>query len=465
MKKHDHSRRAFLKGLGLGGAFLPLVGPDAALGAVGGPKRCVIVGWTNGYVMSAWRPSGSGTTFTFNDILKPLEPFKTRTIVIDGVSQRVHYEANAKALGWGKDQWYGGHDGYPGVLTGVPLSKYADNLEWSGGDSIDQFIAVEAAKQQKLPFDSLTLGVSKETGGYYGSLSYKGQSPGITAERDPANLFRRLFATGTTGALPAGQVDRAFLARKSVLDYLHRDLDAFGARLGGDDKHAVTTHLESIRDIEKQITAAPAFDPTSAAKACSSATSPGTMNLNDANNMPKQIKALCDLIVLAYRCNLARVATLSLSNAGGDDCFFPFLGADFVGKGDEYPERQYHDITHNQGKSPDHTRRKIRVEQFFFEQVAYLAGAFAAVPEPSGGTMLDSTLIAVTNSMGSNHDSHLVPFTLVGNIGGYFRTGQYLKVDREAHNKVMVSIASAMGVDGSKWGAPQYASELAGLKA
>jgi hypothetical protein len=465
MKNSNFSRRVFLKGLGLGGAFLPLVGPDKVWGAVGGPKRTIVIGWSNGYVLSAWRPSGSGTNFSFNEILKPLEPFKDKTIVIDGVSQKVHYEANAKALGWGKDQWYGGHDGYPGVLTGVPLSKYADNLEWSGGDSIDQFIATEAAKIQKLPFDSLTLAVSKEASGYYGSLSYKGKSPGVTGERDPANLFKRLFSTGGGGTLPGGQIDKAFLARKSVLDYLHKDLDGFGTRLGGDDKHSIATHLESIRDIEKQLTAGGAAIPAAAGKDCAMPTSPATMTLNDSNNMPSQIKALCDLVVLAFKCNQSRVATMTMSNAGGDDCFFPFLGADFVGKGDEYPQRQYHDITHNQGKSPEHTRRKIRVEQWYFEQVAYLAAAFKAVPEASGGTMLDNTLIAVTNSMGSNHDSRLVPFTFIGNIGGYFKTGQYLKVDKEAHNKVMVSIANAMGIDGSMWGAPQYSAELPGLKA
>ena len=67
--------------------------------------------------------------------------------------------------------------------------------------------------------------------------------------------------------------------------------------------------------------------------------------------------------------------------------------------------------------------------------------------------------------MGSNHDSHMVPFTFVGNIAGYFKTGQYLKANNEAHNKVMVSIANAMGVDGTKWGAPKYAAELPGLRA
>jgi hypothetical protein len=152
-----------------------------------------------------------------------------------------------------------------------------------------------------------------------------------------------------------------------------------------------------------------------------------------------------------------------LTTCGGDNMFFPFLGSEFVGKGDEYPERQYHDITHNQGKSAAHRARKIRCEQWFYEQVAYIVQSLAATKEGTG-TMLDNTLVVVTNSMGSNHDSKVQPFVLIGNIAGYFGTGKFIKVSNEAHNKVLVALANAMGADGSKFGASRYATELAGLR-
>lgn len=456
--KSRFSRRTFLEALGVGGALLPLAGTDAVQAAPAGvPRRVLFIGWTNGYIMDDWRPKGGLTDFTFGQTLQPLTPWRDRLIVIDGVGQKVHYEADAKGLGWGKDQWYGGHDGFPGVLTGVPCSKYADNLEWSGADSLDQFIATEQARSVTLPFPSLVVGPFS-SGGYYGTMSYKGASPGITPEKDPFNLFKKLFQGRS---LPAGQIDRTLLARKSILDYLDKEVTAFGTRLGGDDRLRIQAHLESIRAVEKQLSgAAPAGGGSCAAP------DPGAAFdvSNNIANFPKSLQLLSDLVVTGFKCDLNRVANMSFTNAGGDNLVLSWLGADFTGPGDEYPTRQYHDITHNQGKSAAHRARKIRCEQWFYEQVAYVVKQLDSTKEGTG-TMLSNTLVVVTNSMGSNHDSHLQPFVLIGNAAGYFATGKYLKVQNEAHNRVMVAIANAMGVDGTKFGAAKYATELPGLRA
>lgn len=459
-----YDRRAFLQGMGVGGALLPLLGARRARAAdPTPPRRLVVCAWSNGFIWDDFWPKGGETDFTLGKTLSPLAPYRDKMLIVGGVGHRVQLDANARALGYGKERFFGGHDGYPAVLTGVPLSKYADFLEWSGGDSVDQYVAAKIAATTPLAFPSLVLGVFPSSG-YHGTVSYKGASPGITPEGDPTKLFNRLFEGRN---LPSGQLDKLRLERKSVLDYLGKSLTHFGKRLGTEDKRKVEAHLQSIRDVERQF--------TGEATMTAGCRSPGAvaLNHNDPAQVPTTMKTMSDLIVSSMKCDLTRVATFMLSNAGGEKLVFSWLGSDYVGKGDEYPTRQFHDITHNAGRSAAHTARKIRVDQWFFEQVAYLVKQLAETPE-GGGTMLDNTAVVITNSMGRNHESDITPFIIVGSCGGYFkRLGRYLKYgdfasNRNArrgvhHNGVLVAVANAMGADGSKFGEPSLAKELPGL--
>ncbi len=454
-------RRQFLAGLGVGGAFLPLLGSELAQAQSAVPKRLLVVTWTNGMRMDSWRPRGGETDFTLGPVLAPFEALKSKLTVIEGLGQRVQYEADPGGSGWQHSEWYGGHDSYPAVLTGHPLSQYGDFLGVSGGDSIDQYIAAELAKSVSLPFESLVVG-PWSSGGYYGATSYRGKSTGITPESNPFNLFKSMFAGRD---LPEGELDKIRATRKSVLDYLNGSLTAFGARMGAEDKAKIESHLDAVRDIEKQL------EGGDISLNCTPPALPEEFSTSgeDSANYPKALSAFSDLLVAAFRCDLTRVASLTLSDAGGDNLVFSWLGQEFTGPGDEYPIRQYHDITHRAELSDDHKRRKDMVEAYFHGEIAKIAQQLEATPEGTG-TMLDSTLIVITNSMGVNHESRQVPFTLVGNLDGYFRTGRSLKYGDGnglglAHNELFVAVANAMGVNGAGFGLPEYARELQGPKA
>jgi hypothetical protein len=171
------------------------------------------------------------------------------------------------------------------------------------------------------------------------------------------------------------------------------------------------------------------------------------------------------------------VATLVLTDAGGDNLIYPWLGDEFLRKGDERKVREFHDITHTQGNSEQNRRDKIRVDTWYVEQAAYLAGLLAGTPE-GNGSMLDHTALVVTNGMGHNHNSNTVPYVVLGSCGRYFKTGRFLKCGSAVgvegppersrrgapHNGLLVALANAMGVDGSRFGVPEHARELPGLR-
>ncbi|MES1183412.1 MAG: DUF1552 domain-containing protein, partial [Myxococcales bacterium] len=155
------SRRTLLRGAGgaaLGLPFLEIMGrPTAALGqsmpgytAAGMPKRFIVWFTPNGTIPSAWTPTGGESDFEFSRILKPLEPFRKKLLIIDGVDQ----------TGEGGD---GHKNGMQGMLTGQTLNPGAfkggdgSTAGWANGISVDQRIAQVIGTQTKLK--SLELGV------------------------------------------------------------------------------------------------------------------------------------------------------------------------------------------------------------------------------------------------------------------------------------------------------------------
>src|SRR5262245_13995666 len=81
-------RRLFLGGsLAAAGAAVPLLQAHRAKGqAAQYPVRLVIMHTPNGVVPPAWRPTGGETNFTVSRILKPLEPHRSRLLVLGGVN-------------------------------------------------------------------------------------------------------------------------------------------------------------------------------------------------------------------------------------------------------------------------------------------------------------------------------------------------------------------------------------------
>lgn len=487
-KSPAQCRRDFLKAAGVSAAFLPLLSlgrMSKAQAAAATPKRLAIVAWDNGFYMKDLWPTGTETSFTLGQTLAPFAPLQNDLLFVGGVGFKVQLDADWKALGY-VSPYTANHHGFPAMLTGVPLASYenetGNHRNIAGGASIDQYIAGELAKTVTTKFPSLSLGCYTLSGDFGNSSSWAGQTGGalkqlatpITHEADPFRLFDRMFVGGN---LPQQQIDKLRKERGSVLDFLARDLEAFRKRLGKDDANAVQKHLDAVRDSETQLNhlaSGQCAPPTMPTKFTAARNWEG--NNVDINNYPKLTKLQMDLTVAAFKCDLTRVVNILLTEMGANLLTFPWLGDEFLGPGGEPGRKvkEYHDITHSQGNNADCTRRKILADQWLVSQVAYLAQQLKDTPE-GDGTMLSSSAVVMTNSSGYMHSSETVPFVIVGSCGGYFKTGRFLKVGNAmkdglpqgrgaAHNGVLVGLANAMGVDGSKFGLPEFATELPGLR-
>src|SRR6185369_17203466 len=109
----------------------------------------------DGVVPSAFWPDEEGETFTLKEILKPLEPLRARTLVLNGVCDRVRGDGDNHMRGIGC------------LLTGIEL--FPGNVQggsdtpagWARGLSIDQeiknYFQKDAATRTR--FGSLEFGV------------------------------------------------------------------------------------------------------------------------------------------------------------------------------------------------------------------------------------------------------------------------------------------------------------------
>jgi hypothetical protein len=285
-------------------------------------------------------------------------------------------------------------------------------------------------------------------------VSWLGANRPVTPLEDPYRLFEGLF--GGAG-LPPVEIDRLRRRRRSVLDLVGRDLEAHARRLGGDDRARLEAHLEAIRTIERQL------DPRHAPAAgrCAIPTADGArLDVKKMPNFPAVTRLQMDLAAAALACDLTRVVTLQLGNACNNNVVFSWLGDEFAGKGDEFPNREHHDITHVARRSADHTRRKVLAERWYVEQLAHFIDKLRSIPE-GDGTLLDHSIVLFANNMHDgakhSHGPHL-PWILAGRGHGFLATGRFVDLgDRPApHQAVLASLCEYMGTDPAGLGTRAY---------
>ncbi len=189
------SRRNFIRDLGVGAAALPFVGNLPGLGFANQARRkqrLVVMFSPNGVVPGAFWPKEEGAEFALPESLTPLAPFKNKTLVLNGVCDRVRGDGDALMRGIGC------------LLTGVEL--FPGNIQggshtpagWASGNSIDQeirtFLQRDAATRTR--FGSLEFGVMvPERADTWTRMVYAGPNKPIAPIDDPYQMFSKLYGT------------------------------------------------------------------------------------------------------------------------------------------------------------------------------------------------------------------------------------------------------------------------------
>ena len=424
MLRHQFSRRRMLRGLGVTMALpwmesLPVWGDEPIKQAASeAPVRLAVMFSGNGFHSKEWWARGEGKQLELGQVLAPLQDHREKMLLIRGLF-------NAEAL---KGNIHSSQTG--NLLSGAPL---ASGGEIRSGTSIDQLLAQRYGASTKVP--SLVLGCEKSNPSvhknysmlYSSHISWSSPTTPTPLEIYPALAFDRLFK------------DDASKADRSVLDAVISDVGRLRRDISTGDRRKLDEYLESVRDVEQRIANAGKKGQLQGWRPALS----GPNMARPADGLPQDIaehmRLMADILVLGFQTDTTRIATLKLNN-DHSSLRFPNLGVDYM---------IHHLLSHSDSAD------WLKVNQFFLQQVAYVARKLDAIQEGSR-TLLDNTMLLYCSSMlTGNHEARQLPVVMLGGGGGRIKGGRVLdyreKPDRQMC-RLYLSMMDKMNVRMPKFG-------------
>jgi hypothetical protein len=426
------TRRWLLGGAGAAGLGLPFVGSLARAGAGDTSAKRLIVFCTPNEPIgrSYWKPPGEGNSFALTGMtpmMASLEPHMDKLLVVGDLELTSRFD----------DPHQGGHIGMGHLLVGRRVTELSPDEpdHWASGISVDQYIADARG------VEALTLGVRVSGNDGNSRISYRGDSQPVDPQTRPDDVFDSLFADAL---LPAEELAALKARRLSVLDRVAGDLARVAPTLPTEARHKLDIHADMVRELELQIESDAVVD-------CDP-TAPGEMNYDDNANFPTAVRRQIDVMVQALGCGVSDVATLQLANSGASNItpLWPNEGIDI--------NVDYHNIAHDFNQSPGGTitNRRVEMETFMFSLFAYLLQKLDEVPEGTGGTMLDNSVVLWMKPIGHNHRQDELLFMLAGSGAGQLQTGRFISFPEQPHNNLLVNLCNLMGLPDTSFGDPDY---------
>ncbi len=425
-----HSRREFIKTLGLSAASLPFVMNLPSLSFAASPtrkQRLIVMFSPDGTIPPDFWPDEEGENFTLKRILKPLEPYQNRMLTLHGVCDKLKGDGDRHMRGMGC------------LLTGIEL--FPGNIQggsdtpagWASGLSIDQEIKnfLQSKDETRTRFGSLEFGVLvPDRADTWTRMSYAGANKPIAPVDNPYQMFAKLY----------GQMkDQESL--RSILDEVQDDLKKLSAAVSAEDRRLLDEQATFVREMERELQAQK--DQKSVGHAVPQL-EPGIVEEND--NIPALTKMQLELLVNSFTNDFARVATFQFTNSVGQ-ARMRWLGI----------EEGQHELSHKPDNDTDSQEKLVKINTWYAEQLAALVKRLDETPEPGGeGSLLDNTLIVWGNELGkgNNHTLDNIPFVMVG--GGLdFKMGRSLKYDKVPHNRLLMSLAHGFGHHVESFGKPE----------
>src|SRR5436190_6357400 len=409
-KKHL-SRRAVLKGAGVSlalpllDAMIPAATPMAQTAAARKlrmgffyiPHGAIMGNTSQGAAMDKWNPSGAGTDFKLNAIMKSLEPYKKYVTSFGNLE-------NKAMVG-------GVHSRAPATwLCGVKPDDKAPGA--SMATTVDQVVAGQISQGTTLP----SLELASETtiqvaacGGarcYYSStLSFRDPMSPLPMEFNPRKVFIQLFGEGDTNE------ERDAISRQnaSLLDRINDRTRKLQRELDPADRAVLDSYLNNVREIERRIERASQRDVSDIKLP--------TAPIGVLDAFEEQVKLFFELITLAYRADLTRVVSYMMVSEGTNRTY------NQVGVSDSF-----HPVSHH-ANDLGRIEKLVKIQTWHMDRFAEFLGKLSKIPDGEG-TLLDNALFMYGSNMSNSdrHNGHPLPTILVGGGGGKLTGGRHIEL-------------------------------------
>ncbi|MBX7168661.1 MAG: DUF1552 domain-containing protein [Pirellulales bacterium] len=382
------------------------------------PVRLAVLFAGNGFHSREWWAKESAAGLELGQVLAPLNDFNRRMLFIRGLYNDEALKGNIHSSQTGN------------LLSGAPL---ASGGEIRSGTSFDQVMAQQQAGTTKVP--SLVLGCEKSNPSvhknysmlYSSHISWSSPTTPTPLELYPALAFDRLFK------------DEVGRGDKSVLDAVLEDAHDFRRQVSAADQRKLDEYLDSVREVEQRIAQAgkrnelQGWRPT--------LTEPNIPRPGDGlpQDIAEHMRLMCDILVLAFQTDTTRICTLKLNN-DHSSLRFPHLGVDYM---------IHHLLSHSD------TADWLKVNQFFVEQLAYIARKLDAIQEGERTALDNSMMLFLSSMMTGGHDATQLPVIMVGGGGGQITGGRVLNYLEKPERKMCslyMSLLDKAGVHLKRFG-------------
>jgi hypothetical protein len=396
------ARRTVLRGMGatfalpLLDAMIPAMTPLARAAAAQPVQRLCAIMVPLGMNMAEWTPPKVGP-LEITRILQPLAPFKDQLVVVSGLDSKKAIANDAGPHQRAQTTW----------LTGAP-AKRTEGIDAQAGISMDQVAARQLGNETQLPSLELALEAVDMMNGscaangygciYSNTISWHTATEPRPMEMNPRAVFERLFGdSGTTDTKTRLQQMRT---ERSYLDAVTEQIAALQKQLGARDRTKLEEYLSSVRDAERRIQKAEEQSDREL----------------PVIEQPRGVPALFqdhatvmfDLLTLAYRTDMTRVATLLFSREGSIRTF-PEIGI----------SDPWHPLSHH-GNQPDKLEQQAKLNVFMSVALSHFLGDLRSA------SLLDTTTVLYGSGLSdSNLHTPLDVPTVVA--GGPIKGGRHIK--------------------------------------
>jgi len=428
-RRRGLSRRFFLGGAGamLSLPFLESLAPRRASAQDIPMRRMLCFYIPNGIHMDAWTPTATGAGYALSPILASLANVKGKLNIVSGID-------NEPA----KPDQIGDHaSGTGAFLTAVHVNK-TEGADILAGVSVDQVAAQTLGEYTAIPSMQLGIQGGSDAGGcdsgyscaYSRNISWATATQPLNKTINPKVVFDQLFA-GYDPEATAEELAQRRAYRRSVLDYVREDAKSLRGKLGSRDRLKLDEYLNGVDELEQKIV------KSAGGPQCVVPAEP-LENLSYQDH----VKAMLDLMVLAFQCDATRVISFMMGNAGSNQSY-GFVGVPAA----------HHQISHHQSDPQNLADLQI-IDTWEVEQLAYLLEKMDAIDDADGATMLDNSVVFFSSEIedGNSHAHRNLPVVLAGGAGGYFDTGRHVAFNGDPMGNLFITMLASVGVTVSSFG-------------
>jgi hypothetical protein len=439
-------RRTFLRGMGATVAlpFLDAMVPAGrrALGGVPSPlsqpTRLVCIEEVHGLPgCNDWAasqhlfgPETIGRDFVLSEenTLAPLRDYQEYLTIISNTDCRMAEAFTAPEIG-------GDHFRSSAVFLTQSHPKQTQGSDIFAGISMDQLYAQRFGQETPLPSMQFCIENLDQAGGctynyscvYTDTISWASPTDPLPMIRDPRVAFDMLFGAGSS---PEDRAERR-ATRRSILDWIARDVADARKELGAADWMRMEKYLEDVREIERRIEMVERQNSSGEERDLPAAPA------GVPDSFKEHMEMLYDLQVLALQTDMTRVMSFKLGrDAQGRT--FPDSGSD----------RGFHPASHH-GNREERIMDFNKICQYRMSTLPYFLEKLKNTKE-GDQSLLEKTAIVWGSPMADAniHNHRRCPLIFLGHANGQLEGNLHVKAgDGEPMANAMLTLMHKLGME------------------